>query len=75
MSAPRRVFRAFTSLKNEAYTIWLEKVEKKKGQFLMDQEIYDLIQVSRYCLKFNMIIVVSFSRKVLLIISPYVAEW
>lgn len=51
--APRCGFRDFPSRNNKAYIKWLYKVEKKKRRLQRDQEIYDLIQLSRISIKCN----------------------
>lgn len=51
MSAPIRLFHDFPSPDNKAYIEWLDKVDKNKRHLWRDQEIYDLIQLSRIGLK------------------------
>lgn len=60
MNSPRRAFHDFPSQKNKAYIEWLNKVKKKKGYFWRDQEIYDLIQLSRISLTFNPNMLIAF---------------
>jgi hypothetical protein len=38
---------------NEKYICWLDKVEKKKGQFWKEIGIFDLIQLSRQGPKYH----------------------
>lgn len=57
MSSPHRVFRSYSSTKNEVYISWLDKVEKKKSW--KDQRIFDLIQLSRFFPKYNANMIIS----------------
>lgn len=53
MEQPNNVFRSSPSTNNEIYINWLNIVEKKKGKKWKNQGIFDLIQLSRTVLRYN----------------------